>query len=115
MPNSDNQVTLTIDDAYRYTYSGGNKQNGDVENKTGKGPSKIHISLEGASSLEIVDVDFSGTGADNFSFNVNGNKRRVTIDDTCLTDADVKYTVNVVDASNGRNVACDPRITNVRA
>ncbi len=112
MPNSDHHVTLSIDADYNYTYSGGNKGNGNVDNKTGQGQSKIHISLEAASSFNIVDAHFSGPGQGNLTYNVNGNERKITINNTCATNADVKYTINVVDTTNGRNVACDPKIVN---
>jgi hypothetical protein len=110
MSNSDHHIQLTIDENYNYHYSGGNEGNGNVSNKTKGGPSKIMITIE-TDGYELVDVHFSGTGQNNFSYKLNG-KKKITIDDTCNSDADVKYTVNAVQTSTGRNVACDPRITN---
>ena len=111
MPNSDQQVSLSVQNG-NYQYSGGNKGNGNVENSVGQGPSKIHISLNAASNFFIKDVQFQGSGQENLSFNINGNERRVTVDDNCQTPADVKYTVIVGDSNGGPDVLCDPRIVN---
>lgn len=110
MPNSDHQITLSIDAEYNYHYSGGNKGNGNVENKTGQGQSKIHLTLE-TNGYEFVDLHFTGDGQNNFSYKHNGSKK-ITIDDSCDSNADVKYTANVVQTATGRNVACDPRVVN---
>lgn len=110
MSNSDHHVQLSIDENYNYQYSGGNEGNGNVGNKTKGGPSKIMITIE-TEGYELVDVHFSGPGQDNFSYKHNG-KKKITIDDTCKTDAEVKYTVNAVHTASGRNVACDPHIIN---
>jgi hypothetical protein len=111
MPNSDQQVSLSVQNG-SYQYSGGNKGNGNVENKVGQGPSKIHISLNAASNYFIKDVLLQGSGVQYFSFNINGNERKVTIDDDCTGPADVKYTVVVGDNNGGADVMCDPRIVN---
>ena len=111
MPNSDQQIQLNVN-AAGYSYSGGNKGNGNVEARVGQGPSKIHITLEAESNFYIRDVVFQGDGLENFSFNINGNKRRVAIDDNCRSPADVKYSVIVGDSSGGSDIDCDPRIVN---
>lgn len=111
MPNSDQQIQLSVN-AGGYSYSGGNRGNGNVENGVGQGPSKIHISLNAASNFFIRDVAFRGDGQENFAININGNERRVTIDDNCRTPADVKYSVIVGDSSGGPDIDCDPRIVN---
>ena len=110
MSNSDHHVSLSIDKNYNYQYSGGNDGGGNVTNKTKGGSSKIMITIE-TDGYELVDVHFSGPGQDNFSYKHNG-KKKITIEDTCDTNADVKYTVNAVQTSTGRNVACDPIIRN---
>lgn len=111
MPNSDQQISLSVQDG-NYSYSGGNQGNGNVENKIGQGPSKIHVSLNAASNYFIKTVQFQGAGQENFSFDVKGNERRVDIDDSCQSAADVKYTVVVGDSNGGPDVQCDPRVIN---
>lgn len=111
MPNSDQQVSLSVQNG-GYQYSGGNKGNGNVENSVGQGPSKIHVSLNAASNYFIKDVQFQGSGLENFSFDIKGNERRVDIDDNCQSPADVKYTVIVGDSNGGPDVLCDPRVVN---
>jgi|GWRWMinimDraft_6_1066014.scaffolds.fasta_scaffold111622_1 hypothetical protein len=110
MSNSDHQVQLSINENYTYQYSGGNDGAGNVTNKTKGGPSKIMITIE-TDGYELVDVHFSGPGQNNFTYQLNG-KKKITIDDSCDSDAEVKYTVNAVQTSTGRNVACDPTIKN---
>ena len=111
MPNSDQQVSLSVQNG-SYQYSGGNKGNGNVENKVGQGPSKIHINLSAEPNYFIKNVQFQGSGQENFTFNINGNERKVIIDDDCTSPADVKYTVVVGDSNGGADVMCDPRIVN---
>lgn len=111
MANSDQQVSLSVQNG-TYQYSGGNKGNGNVENKIGQGPSKIHISLNAASNYSITRVTFQGPGQEYFSYDIKGNERRVDIDDSCEGAADVKYTVVVSDSNGGADVMCDPRIVN---
>ena len=111
MSNSDQQVSLSVQNG-TYQYSGGNKGNGNVENNVGQGPSKIHVTLNAATNYFIKNVQFQGSGQENFSFDIKGNERRVDIDDNCQTSANVKYTVVVGDSSGGADVLCDPQIIN---
>ena len=111
MANSDQQVSLSVQNG-NYQYSGGNKGNGNVENNVGQGPSKIHVTLNAAPNFFIKNVQFQGSGQENFSFDIKGNERRVDIDDSCQSAADVKYTVIVGDSSGGPDVLCDPQIIN---
>lgn len=112
MPNSDQQISLSVQNG-NYSYSGGNKGNGNVENKVGQGPSKIHITLNAGSNYFLKNVQFQGSGQENFSFDIKGNERRVDINDNCQSSADVKYTVIVGDNTGGPDVLCDPKIVNV--
>jgi hypothetical protein len=112
MPNSDQQITLNVNDDHSWSYSGGNDGNGNVSNKVGQGPSKLHITLNASANFEIVNADFSGTGLSNFTQRVHSQGRKLQIDNTCASAADVYYQVNVKDTSNGNIILCDPKIVN---
>ena len=52
----------------------------------------------------------SGTGTNNLNWKIQ-NDKKVKIDNSCATAADVKYSVIVVDSA-GNEIDCDPRIIN---
>jgi len=115
MPNGPNNVNLTVDSSYGYQYSGGTEGNGDVHSIAGQGQAPVLITLHAPTGFNIVSVDFRdliGHIADTLSYRVTGNGGSARIDNPCTAKGEAKYTVNVVDSSNGRTVACDPKIVN---
>ncbi len=111
MSNSEHKITLTVD-ANGYSYSGGNDGgNGDAKNKIGKGAAPMHITLDAPKSYKITDVEFSGSGVTNLSFKIQ-NDKKVKIENSCTSEADVKYSVIVMDTATGNTTLCDPRVVN---
>ena len=110
MSNSEHKITLTVD-ANGYSYSGGNDGGkGNTKNDIGKGAGNVQITLEAPNGYKITDVRLSGTGTNNLNWKIQ-NDKKVKIDNSCATAADVKYSVIVVD-STGNEIDCDPKIIN---
>ncbi len=113
MANSDQNVTLTVDASYNWSYSGGNDGGGgNVKNKTNDGKADIDITLSAPNGFNIVSVDISGPGSEQMSRSITGGGKKAKINNPCTAPADAYYQVNVVDSSTGTTVACDPRVVN---
>ena len=111
MSNSEHKITLTVD-SNGYSYSGGNDGGkGDTKNDIGKGAAPMHITLDAPNDYKITDVQFSGSGIGNLRFKIQ-NDKKVKIDNSCDSAADVKYSVIVVNTATGKTTICDPRVIN---
>lgn len=118
MPNSPHNVTLHIDVANQYSFSGGSEGGGNCRNAVGQGAAPVQVTLDAPSGYRIramsdspPGVELTGTGAEDMRASVTGNGKSANIVNPCVKPADVDYTVNV-ETPNGGKIPCHPRIVN---
>ena len=118
MPNSPHNVTLSIDAANHYSFSGGSEGGGNCRNAVGQGAAPVQVTLRAPDGYRIramgdspPGVELAGTGAGQMKPSVSGQGQSANIANTCVAAADVDYTINV-ETPDGGNLACHPKIVN---
>lgn len=122
--NGSDRYTNTVADnrhPYCYFYSGGNKNEGDVEvvfDGKGSPPAHIQVSINrdsegGVRRYTIDKITFTDDHLEQFAWDGTGKSHVANITDKNLGLAEVKYTTWVLDEDVGCKFPCDPLIKNV--
>jgi hypothetical protein len=106
-----NQTVKGVNYSCRFT--GGTDGEGGVTVYRGSGKKVISVGLLNSNNYSIKSVKFTGTGAEEFTLAPNSIGNKIFIDFRNVGEAAIKYSVFVIDRTNGNVVDCDPPVKNV--